>query len=123
MLWLDDIEVSREGLEVLAEPLIRDDLLEVLIFTLIGVALATKHEGHLLECDGVFALVHDLADELVVVHLLGNSDCIGVPAMLSVNVERLLVSLEHLFRVCCVRRARQQVEAYSLEVLLVGELN
>mmetsp|Transcript_18748 Transcript_18748/g.28790 ORF Transcript_18748/g.28790 Transcript_18748/m.28790 type:complete len:209 (+) Transcript_18748:1312-1938(+) len=67
------VQVLGELLEVLAELLLRDNLIQVSILRFEGVPLSSEHEGHLLEDNGVLALLHNFTHLGHVVHSLGHA--------------------------------------------------
>lgn len=56
-----------------------------------------------------------------IIHFLGDSKSIRIAPKLPINVEGRLVSHQHLLGVSCIRGARQEVQADSLEVVLGGK--
>ena len=90
-----------------AELLIRDDVLQVFVFTLIGSPLPCKQESKLLKSDWVFALGHKFANKFNVVHLLSDTHGIWVPLELSVNVKCRSECVLHLFSVRSVVRTAE----------------
>ena len=120
MLGLHDIEITSQALEVLAQLLVGDDALQVGVLTLVGISLTGKHEGQLLECHFIFALAHQLRDEVHIVHLLGDAHCLRVPLEFLEDVEGRSEGLLHLLGVGSVVGAGEQVVADTLEVVWSG---
>ena len=108
---------------MLEEVLVRDDLLKFIIFTLIWISLSCQHECHLLQCGLVFALTHDLANEVHIVHLLGNSKGIWILFELSEDIMGCLKCSLHLLSISSVIRTREKIVANSRIVVLVREFN
>jgi hypothetical protein len=48
VFWLQHVQVAGQSLEMLAQSLIRYDLIELLVLSLERVSLSAKHEGKLL---------------------------------------------------------------------------
>lgn len=97
-------------------------MLKVCIFALVGVPLARQHKRQLLQSDWISALLHELTNQLDVVHLLRDTHSLGIPLKLPVNVERSPEGLLHFFCVRRVVRAGQQVVADTLEVVRAREV-
>lgn len=122
VLGLHHVEVAGERLEVLTELRVGDDSLQICVLTLVGVPLPRKQERQLLQSDWIFALGHDLANKLNIVHLLGDSHGVWVSLELSVDIERRSERVLHLLCIRGVVRAREQVVADSLIVVRVREV-
>ena len=122
VLRLQHIKVTGQPLEVLAQLLIRDYSVELLVLSLIRIPLAAEHKSHLLLGHLVRARVHDLINELHRVDLLRHSECLGVLLVLHVSPERRLEGIYHLLGISGIVGAAQQVVADSLEIRGVGKV-
>lgn len=121
VLRLHNVELTSELLVMLGKLFVRYDALDVLVFGLVGISLPAKHEGHLrLDC-AVVAFGHNLVNELHVIHLLGNSQCVRVPPETLVDVKSSAEDQHHFLSVRRVRATRQEVGAHSIEVVLIAE--
>mmetsp|Transcript_4647 Transcript_4647/g.7877 ORF Transcript_4647/g.7877 Transcript_4647/m.7877 type:complete len:368 (-) Transcript_4647:636-1739(-) len=122
VLGLQLVQILGELLVVGAELLLRNDLVQLLVVGLVGGALSSEHEGHLLEGDGVLALAHDLADQLHVVHLHGDAEGVWELVLLLVDLVGRRVRLHHLLGVGRVLAAGAEVAADAVVVALVAEV-
>jgi hypothetical protein len=102
VLRLEYIEFPSERLEVLRKFIVRYYVSYFAVFTYVWVSLSTKHEGHLLKHEGIFAFTHQFLNQIHVVHLLGDSEGIGESAKLYEYIKRSLKSLLLLLGVCSV---------------------
>ena len=123
VLRLHDVEIASERLEVLAELLVRNDVLQVFLGTLVCIPLAREHVRELLQRRLVLALGHDFTNQVDIVHFLRHSHRLGIPLELAVNVKGRAEGVLHLLGVRSVVRAREQVVAHALEVVLICELD
>lgn len=107
---------------MLTELRVRDNALQILILTLVGVPLPREQERQLLQSYWIFALGHDLANKLDVVHLLGDSHGVWVSLELSEYVECRPESVLHLLRIRSIVRTGKQIIADSLKVVRVRKV-
>lgn len=105
VLWIKLVEVSSELFVELAELLLRDDLVQIIIIGLVRGPLSSEHERHLLLDQRVFANGHHLVNKIHVVHFLGDSESIRILLLSFVNLVSSSVRLDHLLGVSSVLRA------------------
>lgn len=122
ILRFEDIEVSRESLEVLEELFVANNLIEVCILSLERVALSAEHEGHLLLGYWVLAQGHGFSNEIGLVHLLSHAQGLGVLFVFDVDLVGSVERVLHLLCICCIVCAAQEIVADSLKVGFISEI-
>ena len=122
MLRLHLIQITRQLLVMFAQFLLRNNLIQLVVFRLIRIPLTTEHKGHLFKYDRVLASIHDLCYKFLVIHLLSYSKSIWKLVLLFVNIKALLVRFMHFFSISSILTAAAEIATNSIIIPLVTEL-